>query len=165
MKTMLLVFASLAPVWSVPSVVAAQDQDTATIEAYISRQAHQQHGEEDPDARKIVTGDLDRDGSPETVVLYTIEGQGGSNNYIQYVAVFARHNGKLEPVAYTSVGGKSRRSVELAGVEDNSIRLETMAYGPKDAACCPSVKGETRYVLAGRTLREQKGHPSAAKHS
>ena len=55
-----------------------------------------------------MTGDLTHDGEPETVVLYTIEGQGGSNLYIQYLAVFAQKNGKLTPLTHADVGGKRR---------------------------------------------------------
>jgi hypothetical protein len=104
----------------------------------------------------VVTGDLTHDGQPETVVLYTIEGQGGSNLHIQYLAVFTRRNGKLSPLAHADVGGKSTRGIELRSVDNNSILLDTLNYGPRDASCCPSVKGTTRYVLSGGRLREQK---------
>jgi hypothetical protein len=104
----------------------------------------------------VLVGDLTNDGAPETVVLYTIESQGGRNLHIQYLAVFVRKNGRLSALTHSDVGGKSVRSVELTSIQDNSIMLVTMSYGPKDAQCCPSVKGTTRYVLAGKTLREQK---------
>lgn len=141
-----------------------QDADTAAIDAFIARQARRERGEEYRDARKVVAGDLTHDGAPETVVLYTIESQGGSNLYIQYLAIFVRHSGKLSPLTHVEVGGKSVRSVELRSVEGNSILLDTMSYGPKDAQCCPSVKGVTRYVMSGRTLREQK-HGAGNLHS
>jgi hypothetical protein len=132
-----------------------QDDDTATIDAFITRQAKRERGEEYPDARKVVTGDLTHDGQPETVVLYTIEGQGGSNLHIQYLAVFLRRNSKLSPLTHMDVGGKSTRGVELISVKNNSILLDTLNYGPKDASCCPSVTGKTSYVLSGGRLREQ----------
>ena len=93
------------------------------------------------DARKIVVGDLTHDGVAETVVVHTIESQGGSNNYTQYLAVFARHGGKLSVVTHAEVGGKSVRSVELASIEDDAIRLDTLGYA------------EGRVVLS-----EYKGH-------
>ena len=148
-----------------PMVTSARrDDDTAAIDAYISQQARRERGEEYREARKIVVGDLTHDGAPETVVLYTIEGQRGSNLHIQYLAVFVRRDGKLTPLTHADVGGKSSRGVELASVEDNAILLDTLDYGPKDAACCPSVKGKTRYILAGRILREQKQKSSPAQH-
>ena len=148
------------------SVSARQDQDTAAIDAYIAAQARRERGEEYKEVRKVVSGDLTHDGVPETVVLYTIEGQRGSNLSIQYLAVFVRQEGKLTALTHADVGGrgKSARSVELKSVEDNSILLDTLNYGPKDAACCPSVKGKTRYILSGKVLQEQKNAPSQ-KHS
>jgi hypothetical protein len=135
---------------------ATQDGDAAAIDAYIARQAHQERGEEYREARKVITGDLTRDGAAEAVVLYTIESQGGSNLHIQYLAVFVRKHGKLSALTHADVGGKSARQVELKSIEENSILLDTMSYGPKDAQCCPSVKGTTRYILSGKILREQK---------
>jgi len=97
-------------------------------------------------------------------VLYTIEGQGGSNLYIQYLAVFAQKNGKLTPLTHADVGGKSTRGVELTSVANNSILLNTLSYGPKDASCCPSIKGTTRYMLSGSKLFEQKRGKSTPRH-
>jgi len=139
-----------------PSASALQDQDASTIDTFIAHQAERLRGEEYREARKVASGDLTHDGVAATVVLYTIEGQGGSNNYVQYLAVFARSKGGLVAVTHTAIGGKSARSVEQMSVDDNAIQLETLGYGPKDASCCPSVKGTMRYVLVGNTLREQK---------
>jgi hypothetical protein len=143
---------------------ARQDHDAAAIDNFIARQARRERGEEYREARKVVVGDLTHDGVPETVVLYTIEGQGGTNLHIQYLAVFARQKGKLSAVTHADVGGKSVRSVELKSVESDAILLETMGYGPKDPQCCPSVKGTTRYVLSGGRLREQKVGAPKARH-
>ncbi len=73
-------------------VGAFQEQDTKTIDSYIARQARQEQGEEYRDARKVVVGNLDNDSNPETVVLYTIESQRGTNNHVQYMAVFVQRN-------------------------------------------------------------------------
>lgn len=136
--------------------LGSQDGDTVVIDSFIASQAKREQGEEYREARKVVSGDLTHDGDPETVVLYTIEGQGGSNLYIQYLAIFVRRKGKLSALTHTAVGGKSTRGIELKAVENNSIVLDTLNYGPKDASCCPSVKGTTTYVLSAGTLREMK---------
>ena len=150
-----------------PCVTAStrQNADDAAIDAYITHQAKLERGEEYREARKVVVGDLTRDGVPETVVLYTIEGQRGKNRSIQYLAVFGRRNGKLTPLTYAEMGGKSAAAVELRSVEDEAIVLGTLSYGPKDANCCPSVPGTMRYVLSGRTLREQKQGASTGRHN
>ena len=139
--------------WIVPAV--ASDPDRTIIDRFIAHQSRRERGEEYQDARKIASGDLNHDGTSDTAVLYTIEGQRGSNLYIQYLAVFLRRNGKLTPSAHAEVGGKGYRAVEEISVEENTIRLEILDYASRDAACCPSEKGHTRYVLAGSALQER----------
>jgi hypothetical protein len=142
-----------------------QNPDDAAIDAYIARQAKLERGEEYREVRKVVVGDLTHDGVPETVVLYVIEGQGGTNRSLQYLAVFARRNGRLTLLTHAEMGSKSVAAVELRSVENETIVLGTLSYGPTDANCCPSVPGTTRYVLSGRTLREQKQGASKGRHN
>src|SRR5262249_53664273 len=94
MKNTLCVAIILVLSWAVSTAHAIQDQDTAAIDAFIARQARQARGEEYKEARKVATGDLNHDGVADTAVLYTIEGQGGSNNYMQYLAVFIFEKGR-----------------------------------------------------------------------
>src|SRR5690349_23208246 len=105
------------------SAVFPQDQDKATIDKFISNQATRERGEEYPDARKVVTGDLNGDGMPETIVLYSIEGQNGTNNHIQYLAVFKRVNGRLVHMTHIQVGAKLYRDVELDSITNGVINL------------------------------------------
>lgn len=133
-----------------------QGSDDAAIDAYIARQAQRERGEEYREARKVVVGDLTHDGLPETVVLYTIEGQGGTNLSTQYLAVFSHKNGKLVPVTYAAMRNERIGGVELTSVKDDAVVLSTLSYGPKDAACCPSIPSTKRYVLTGKVLRVAK---------
>jgi len=156
MKLISLVLITVLPGWFNSASCASQEREANEIDAYIARQARRERGEEYKDARTIVVGNLANADSPETVVLYTIESQRGTNNYVQYLAVFVRRNGKLAPLTRAVVGGKSRRSVEHLSVDHKTIQLETLDYGPNDASCCPSIRGRTQYILVGRTLRERK---------
>ena len=141
--------------WAPFAALAFDDPDTKVIDTFIAGQARRERGEEYKEARKVATGDLNHDGIPDLAVLYTIEGQRGSNLSVQYLTVFIRSNGKLVVAARAEVGGKGGRFVELKAIEGNTIHFETLDYGPKDPACCPSEKGETNYVLAGNALKEQ----------
>lgn len=154
----------LALVICLCGTASGQNADDAAIDAYITRQAKLERGEEYREARKTLVDDLTHDGVPETVVLYTIEGQHGTNRSLQYLAVFARRNGKLTPLTRAEMGSNSVATVELRSVENGTIVLGTLSYGAKDANCCPSVPGTTRYVLVGRTLREQKQRSSKGRH-
>jgi hypothetical protein len=151
----ILMFALLVILLGMSALVSsAQNKDTAVITGFISNQATQEGGDEDEGARKIVTGDLNRDGVTDLAVLYTIEGQNGSNNYVQYLAVFTRNKDGLVPVTHTVIGGKTNRSVELKSIRNNVIFFKTLTYRPKDASCCPSKKGVTRFVLVNSMLKE-----------
>jgi len=136
---------------------AAQSDDKAIIDKYIANQAKRERGEEPDGIRKTIDGDLNHDGVADVAVLYTIEGQGGSNNYIQYLAVFLRKNGKLVYAAHREVGGKNNRGMEITSIKDNAMLFDTTAYGPRDPSCCPTVKGKTKYLLTGTRLVEKRG--------
>ena len=131
-----------------------QTQDIAVVEGFIAKQARQENGEEYGEARKLMTGDLNHDGVPDLAVLYTIEGQNGTNNYLQYLAAFIRTNGKLLAAAHTVVGGKLNRDVELESIKNNVIRFNTLSYRATDPASTPSRKGTARFVLIKRRLKE-----------
>jgi hypothetical protein len=137
---------------------SAQDGDKAAIDKFISAQATREQAEEYAEARKVVTGDLNGDRVPETVVLYTIEGQQGSNNHIQYLAVFTRANGQLVPLTHTSTGSKSYRDVQLDSISSGLINLTTMSYAKNDPSCCPTLKGNAWYKLTlGRLVAVKAG--------
>ena len=135
---------------------ASPDQipDTTLIDHFIAKQATQEKGEEYKDARKILLGDLNHDGVPDFAVLYTIESQNGTNNYLQYLAVFIRSKGKLVPAAHTVVGGRLNRNVELQSIQNNVIHFKTLSYRASDPASTPSRKGTARFVLINRRLKE-----------
>jgi hypothetical protein len=132
------------------SALAFEDKDTKFIDSYIANQARRERGQEYREGRQVTTGDLNHDGTSDIAVLYTIEGQHDTNLHIQYLVVFVHTGDKLVAAARAEVGGKGTRSLELKAIEDNAIHLETLKYGPKDPSCCPSERGNTNYVLAGK---------------
>jgi hypothetical protein len=135
----------------------AQSDDQAVVDKYIAGQAKRERGEEPDGIRKTIEGDLNHDGTSDVAVLYTIEGQGGSNNYIQYLAVFVRRKTGLVFAARTPVGGKNRRAIEFTSIKNNTMFFDTTAYGPRDPSCCPTIKGSTMFVLSGKRLVEKPG--------
>ncbi|HSQ22964.1 MAG TPA: hypothetical protein VLN44_01055 [Pyrinomonadaceae bacterium] len=142
---------------ALPSLtVTAQSDDKAVVDKYIASQAKRERGEEPDGIRKTIEGDLNHDGAADVAVLYTIEGQGGSNNYIQYLAVFVRKKGNLVPAARQAVGGKNHREIEITSIKDNAMFFDTTAYGPRDPSCCPTIKGSTTFVLVGNRLVEKR---------
>ena len=154
MKNVLMLVLPLTLFCTSSFAARPQDQDTAVIARFISDQATKEAGEEYEEARKVIAGDLNRDGVADLAVLYTIEGQNGTNNYIQYLAVFIRAKGKLVPVAHTVVGGRLNRNVELQSIKNNVIHFKTLSYRANDPASTPSRKGTARFMLIKRRLKE-----------
>ena len=139
----------------IPSLAfPSQIPDSTLIDHFIAKQATQENGEEYKDARKMLLGDLNRDGVPDFAVLYTIESQNGTNDYVQYLAVFTRTKGKLVPAAHTVVGGRLNRDVDLQSIKNNVIHFKTLSYRASDPASTPSRRGTARFVLIKRRLKE-----------
>ena len=139
---------------SSPLALAQSQSDKSTINTFISQQAKRERATEYEEARSIVKGDLNADNAEDAVVLYTLEGQGGSNQYLQYLAVFIDRKGRLAYVTHQVVGGKNRRSIESVLIKDGKINLQTLEYLPNDPSCCPSRKGQMRFVLSGGRLKK-----------
>lgn len=68
-----------------------QKADRTVIDQFIVQQQSEEAGFEDEgNERTIMAGDLNRDGLPDAIVLYMLEGQNSTNNYVQHLAVFVR---------------------------------------------------------------------------
>ena len=103
----------------------------------------------------MVFGDMNGDGRKDAVVLYTLEGEGGANNWEQFVAVFlAAGDGSYKFQTRRLVGGKGMCSVEIRSVVNREVRLKTKEYLPDDPDCCPSRRGSAALRLAGKRLLE-----------
>jgi hypothetical protein len=145
---------ALGMVCAAPLALAQSQRDESIIKSFIAQQAKRERATEYEEARSIVRGDLNADSAEDAVVLYTLEGQGGSNQYVQYLAVFLNRKGKLVYATHQMVGGKNRKSIESVSIKDGKINLQTLEYLPTDASCCPSKKGQMRFILSGGRLKK-----------
>ena len=152
--TLFSLLVALEIICAAPMTLAQSQSDKSIINSFITRQAKREHATEYEEARSIVKGDLNADSAEDAVVLYTLEGQGGSNQYLQYLAVFINRKGKLAYVTHQVVGGKNRRSIESVSIKGGKINLQTLEYLSTDASCCPSKKGQMRFILSGGRLKK-----------
>lgn len=94
------------------------------------------------------------------IVFFTLEGFDGGNNYTQYLALFRARSestttksieSTFQLVAYTPVGGKAWRSVNVEKFKfekvatGGTIELLTTNYVDGDPTCCPSKPGTVVY--------------------
>ncbi len=133
----------------------AATSDAEVINFAISARAAQDGGSEYADARKSVEGDLDGDGAADVVVLYSLEGAGGGNNSVGYLAAFLRTGGQINLVDTATLSG-SAQSITL---KDSTARLRLLSLGPDDSACCPSIEEDAMYVLHGNKWLQVQAQP------
>jgi hypothetical protein len=154
MRMISICLAAIVALCPVSFGMPPQDADKLVIDQFIAKQAKQEKGEEYEAARKVVSGDLNRDGVSDLALLYTVEGQDGTNNYIQYLAVFVRSKRGLVSAAHTFVGGKGNRDVDLMSIKNNVINCKTMTYRDNDPSSTPSKPGTARFKLIGHKLKQ-----------
>ena len=138
-----------------PRCAFAQSQrDKAVINTFIAAQERKEGATEYEEARSIVRGDLNGDGNEDAVALYTLEGMSGTNQYVQYLAVFINRRGRLRYATHQVAGGKNEKEIDSVLIKDGKIYLQTKEYLPADASCCPSKKGQMSFVLSRGRLKE-----------
>lgn len=96
-----------------------------------------------------MTGDLDGDGSEETVVLLGYDG-GGSGEFI-HVAVVGKRDGETVNLATAPIG--DRVQIRAARIDDGRIVLDVVRAGAQDAACCPGDLATLSWEMTGDGLR------------
>lgn len=97
-----------------------------------------------------VKSDLNGDGVEEMTVLLG-ETSGGSGQYL-YLAVATTKDEEVEAIATRRIG--DRVDVRSLRAEKDALVLDLIAAGPKDPACCPTVKRRSTYRLEGASLAE-----------
>lgn len=97
-----------------------------------------------------VVGDLDSDGTEETVAfLWSATGGSGTRNYI---AVFTNSGTGVSNRAIALIG--DRVKVREVRIVEDRIEVDVVEHGPGDAMCCPSVETTRVWHYDGRNLRE-----------
>lgn len=162
MKTALNICISLL---IIVAAVASAEETSATlspteikaVDAYIkSKESNRNttavslNRTENRDVRRYIQGDIDRNGVPDVIVLYGLEGPGNTWNI--YMAIFKRPTMKF--IADARIGGKGYRGAELSKVDDGVVEVKIDLYSLYDAMCCPSIKGTAYYYVEKNSLIE-----------
>ena len=148
---LLILFVAIVVCESSQTVFAQNKNLNAIINGFIAQRAEAEDAEEYKKARSIKRGDLNGDGKTDAVVLYTLEGFDGGNNYRQYLAVFINRRNAFRRAANV-VGGKNVRSVDLLSIAKSKINLDTLEYTENDASCCPSKKAKAYLTFKNNKL-------------
>ncbi|MGP4008092.1 hypothetical protein [Streptomyces sp. 4N124] len=110
---------------------------------------------------KKASGDLDGDGSPETIAVVHCDAPMGTPPDGLYVLTTAADTGKPRVVA-TLVDPKDRTIVSDIAVQDGAVLGTLLGYSSSDVPrCCPDVKDSAKWQWKNGTFERSK--PSAAR--
>jgi hypothetical protein len=130
--------------------------------AWIASHAMRVKGDAPRDNRISCEGDVNGDGTADAVVVYTVEGVGGGNDWTQYATVLTATPQSYGATLPREVGGKSVRVVDGCSVTNRVVELALEEYAPGDASCCPSKPERVRYTFANGTLAPAAIAPPSA---
>jgi len=124
-------------------VVHALDDSGAkvVISQFLTRQNNNQGT---PSANRHTIADLNGDGRPDIVLYWDVL---GPTSAFPKLTLFL-DQGKNYRVLTTDLWGQ----IENLTVKGPNIIVDTLALGPNDARCCPSVKKQLRYRWTGAKL-------------
>ncbi|WP_405878671.1 hypothetical protein OG762_08550 [Streptomyces sp. NBC_01136] len=102
--------------------------------------------------QKTASGDLDGDGSPETVAVVRCDA--GSGTPPNGVYVLTQGEGAKKPrVVATLVDPKDRLSVTDFAVRDSAVTATLLGYSSADVpSCCPDVKDQAKWQWKNGTF-------------
>ncbi len=151
-----LLFAFIGTIIACASTtVKAQANLQKAITAHINKVS--EDASEYKEARKIIYGDVDGDGTKDAVVQYTLEGAGGGNSWGQSIAVFLKKKGVYKFAADEGVGGKFYRGFTIQKVVAKQIigATETCPSDEPQGICKNPRKAQVKYVLLNGKLEEK----------
>lgn len=115
--------------------------------------------------RDIAHGDINGDGINDLVVAFNVEGACISeisrtpgtcgNHHETYLIAFLGK--ELSEIPVLKIGGRGIRSLSNVKVLNRVVEFDTLAYGKKDAMCCPTLAGKIQFVIRGGKFLEK--HP------
>jgi hypothetical protein len=153
MKTIALTLAlSFAALAQQPAphtaITAAVRQKVVT---YIAQQAKTNSEPGSPpaaagDEPTILMPDINHDGIPDLVTLYSIEGEHGYMYFHEYLAVWLGSKMNASPLKWM-IGGKLAAALEHLLIRQGVIYLDGPFWLPEDAGCCPTGNLDLRLVL------------------
>ena len=141
-----LLFVAMAVLFFFPrSTYSLQNNDAD--EAINSFLSSQKSGNEDAQSQGSAVADLNGDGKPEIVLVWTLLGPTYWHNTLTVLSMTADG---YKPVASLQLTGEAK----LASVKGGVIFVDQKVYARNDPRCCPSINKQVKYRWAGKKILE-----------
>jgi len=124
-------------------------QNNDADEAINSFLSSQKSDGEDAQSQGSAVADLNGDGKPEIVLVWTLLGPTYWHNSL---TVFTKTVAGYKPVATMQLSGEAK----LRTVKGSLIYVEQKVHAKNDPRCCPSLDKEGKYRWAGKRIIEVK---------
>lgn len=144
--SLLLALVSLATIAHTAHARVQNREADAAVKKFL---ASQKTNEEEAEPAGSAVADLDGDGKPEIVLVWTTM---GATYWRNTLTVFGKTAGVYKPVATYALDGEA----QLSKVTDGVIYVDQKLYAKRDPLCCPSVKRMMKYRLTGKKIAEVK---------
>lgn len=114
------------------------------IRAFLSSQ---ESPRESTESQGVASADLDKDGKPELVVVWTLL---GPTHWHNNLTVLSQTPKGYRPAASLQLEGEAR----LSSVESGIILVDQAVYAKDDPICCPSIKKQLKYLWLGKRIEQ-----------
>jgi len=106
------------------------------LEEWVASEATRLGAREFPVTRLQTEGDLDRDGRPDSVWVYRLDGSGSLESFHQFLAIQLSSDPRR--IRSLLVGKSRGRSISEVRVVEGKVELHAQEYLPTDQSCCPT---------------------------
>jgi len=107
--------------------------------------------DEEIEARRYYTGDIDQDGKGDLLLVTCITAAIGNHWSHDFILI---RSTKPDMPIFKNFGGKGTRSYKDIYMNNGRIYVTFLYYAPTDADCCPSIEKKGCFVLKGDELVE-----------
>ena len=125
---------------------ALDQKSEKAIKAFLSSQ---ESDRESAESQGSAVADLNNDGKPELILVWTLLGPTYWQNNLTVLSQTAKG---YEPVASLQLEGEAK----LSSVDNGIISIDQAVYAKGDPKCCPSIKKQVKYRWSGKKIEEIK---------
>jgi hypothetical protein len=122
----------------------------AGLEEWVASEATRLGAREFPVTRLQTEGDLDRDGRPDSIWVYRLDGSGSLESFHQFLAIQLSRDPRR--IRSLQVGKSGGRSISEVRIVEEKVELHAQEYLPTDPSCCPTGRTTLRVGLRSGQL-------------